>query len=92
MSQIDEAIKEHAKECAIELPTKFVPWTWVVGICTVLLLAIGGASWTASAGFSSVKSMAEDALRSNDRQDKQIDALQKEWLSEIKALRRDLNK
>jgi hypothetical protein len=92
MSAIDEAITKHEIKCAVELPKKFVPWTWVVGICTIILLAIGGTSWSMATKLSAVDNSVSNLAKANDAQDRQIAELKNEWVNEIRLLRRDLQR
>jgi hypothetical protein len=72
VTQISEAIEDHWKICKEELPKKFVPWTWVVGICMILLTAIGASVWGLSDRFSVVNIKVENALQKNVEQDARI--------------------
>jgi hypothetical protein len=62
MGTIDEAIHQHSKDCAEELPKKFVPWTWVVGLFTGNVVIIASAMWFLASNVSSANSKSTQAL------------------------------
>jgi hypothetical protein len=97
MGQIDDAIRAHEDRCSESLPNKFVPWTWVVGICITIIMTICGATWAITSKYANI-------LHANDLQDaiiedhgKKIMKLenvltnQEVILLEIRALRKDIN-
>jgi len=94
MSQLDEAIRDHETRCAEELPKKYVPWTWVVGICVLLLGAIGGTSAALSKQLQKVDTESSLLQENDRRQDLKIEKIEqtladqnREILTELRAIR-----
>lgn len=91
MGAIDEAIIEHFKTCSKELPKKFVPWTWVVGICVILLAGMGGTTAFFGGGIKDAAHLAQTAIEKNRDQDRRLESLESIHL-DIKKIREILEK
>ena len=92
MGQIDEAIQEHAEECARTLETQYVSWQRVVAL---FCGSLGLVATTAVAGVLYVNDIKGDTrvkAQRNNTQDQQISTLQKQLSSDIAWIRRKLDR
>jgi hypothetical protein len=76
MSAIEEAIQTHFETCTEELPKKFVPWTWVVGIALLLLGSIGTGVGVTVSHAKDTDFKADRALEQNFNQDRRLQNLE----------------
>jgi hypothetical protein len=73
---VDETIQTHFETCREELPKKFVPWTWVVGIALLLLGSIGTGVAVAVSHAKDTDFKADRALEQNFNQDRRLQNLE----------------
>lgn len=94
MSAIEEAIREHVKLCNDTLPSRFVPWVWVVGIAVTLVGGMGSVAWGLSRGVARAEFAIEAHTEAIRTQQTRIDKLEAalslltEMRSDITAIRR----
>ena len=62
MSTIVEAINDHKDKCEKDLPKKYVPWSWVVGLCVAMAAGIGSSTAYTVSTSKDTKNIAETAI------------------------------
>ena len=89
MGLIDTAIREHEERCNMLIEKRLVPWNWLIGIIIIILMSIGGISWSLSAGYEQVSNIAKQNFRRAEKFEKRLDKLEA-IQNDIKWIRSDL--
>lgn len=103
MSQIDDAIKDHRKECAEESEKKYVTWSqyskWFVGICIGVVSISCTIAFATGRSIQQGKDIAERAIEMAAKTDSAfiahvIDdrAMGKQILSELQQVKEILQR